>query len=129
MRLDEIVEKECLNTHSLSNMLIQDPTSSEGRIISLKPAMNHFIMMRGEAVYNFQCEEVIASVDEIVEKDVEGSSICFDSLKVKVNGQEMFVKPHLRTLSKTAETAPCTEQLPVMFQSKYPNSWIKVDSK
>ena len=62
-----------LNTHSLSNLLIQDPTSSEGRIISLKPAMNNFIMMRGEAVYNFQFEEVIASVDEIVEKDVQGS--------------------------------------------------------
>ena len=67
-------------------MLIQDPISSEGRVISLQPGMNHFIMMRGEAVYNFQCEEVIASVDDIVEKDVQGNSICFDSLKVKVNG-------------------------------------------
>ena len=41
----------------------------------------------------------------------------------------MFVKPHLRTLSKTAERVPCTDQLPLMFQSRDPNSWIRVDSK
>ena len=69
--IDDLVETECMNTIKLSNWLTQNPLASEGKIIALNPSYNNFLMMKGEAVFNFACEEIISYVDENIEKDIK----------------------------------------------------------
>ena len=126
--IDELVQNECINTIRMNNMLIQNPQQSEGGVMTLKPRTNNFIVVRGEAVYHFKCNEIFAKVEETIEKDVEGNAVCYNSLKVIVGEEEMFLKPSTRLLATNAERVPCADQLPMRFESRDWNSWIVVDS-
>ena len=127
-RIDEVIEKECLNTIRITNMLIQDPLQAQGQIKALKPSTNNFIMVQGEVVYNFKCKEIVANLDDTIERDVEGKPICYNSLKVRIKDEEMFVTPMTRILSKNAERVPCSDQFPIMFETREGNNWVKKDS-
>ena len=84
-------------------MLIQDPLQAQGQIKALKPSTNNFISVQGEVVYNFKCKEIIANLDDTIERDVEGKPICYRSLKVRIKEGEMFVTAMTRVLSKKCQ--------------------------
>ena len=109
-------------------MLIQDPLQAQGQIKALKPSTNNFIMVQGEVVYNFKCKEIVANLDDTIERDVEGKQICYNSLKVRIKEEEMFVTAMTRILSKNAERVPCVDQFPIMFETREGNNWVKKDS-
>ena len=109
-------------------MLIQDPLQAQGQIKALKPSTNNFIMVQGEVVYNFKCKEIIANLDDTIERDVEGKPICYNSLKVRIKEEEMFVTAMTRILSRNAERVPCSDQFPIMFETREGNTWVKKDS-
>lgn len=77
------------------------------------------------AIYEEKEHEI---VDENIGKDIAGNPICYNALKVTVQDEEMFIKASTRTLSKTGERVPCADQLPIMFESRNGDIWIKRDS-
>ena len=106
--------------------LKEEQSSLENQIVSMKSYANSFLIMEGEAIYNFQCEEVKVAIEKAQDRDEENKPVCHNYAKVRYKNKIMYMKPKSRILSKTAERIPRTNIFNPMFETSDTTKFVKI---